>query len=160
MQYKNEEICELLEISPSTLRGYAILFEKLNYEFKKSQNGHRVYEEKDLVLLQNFIKLKKNNKHLTNLLAANEILKLEQAVINYPSVTDQTDLLIQINENILIYQKEMRDEKSLLQIQIKNLDKKLDKFSEQQRNILEYLGDIKHVLNEAKKSSFMRFLKK
>ncbi|WP_168214715.1 MerR family transcriptional regulator [Lysinibacillus sp. S2017] len=160
MQYKNDEICKILKISSSTLRSYAKLFEGLDYEFKKAQNGHRIYQEDDLALLQTFIKNKKHNKKLTNLEVASDLLKIKTAKKNYYGASSQFEILLQLEQYVLIYQNELRDQNALFDIQLKNLQRKLDKLGVQQKIIVDYIESMNRASTDANKNGFIGLFKK
>ena len=58
--YNPGDIADLLQIKESTLRKYALMFEKLGYRFQKNAQNQRWYTEQDVALFKKVISLKNN----------------------------------------------------------------------------------------------------
>lgn len=63
---KASEVAATLGISLSTLRKYALLLEKNNYQFERDSQNNRSYSCDDMEILGGFIKLRKQYPKMTN----------------------------------------------------------------------------------------------
>jgi len=61
---KVEDVANLLEVTPSTISKYYLLFEKNNYRFKRSNKGGLMFSDNDVELFRKLIELK-NSPGLT-----------------------------------------------------------------------------------------------
>jgi len=61
---KVEDVANLLEVTPSTISKYYLLFEKNNYRFKRSNKGSLMFSDNDVELFRKLIELK-NSPGLT-----------------------------------------------------------------------------------------------
>lgn len=55
---KIEDVANLLEVTPSTISKYYLLFEKNNYRFKRSNQGNLMFSDNDVELFRELIQLK------------------------------------------------------------------------------------------------------
>ncbi|MFD4819542.1 MerR family transcriptional regulator [Peribacillus butanolivorans] len=56
--HKVDEVAKVLGVTPSTVKKYYLLFEEQNYKFKRSNQGHLMFSEKDIDLFNKLIELK------------------------------------------------------------------------------------------------------
>lgn len=64
--YNTQGVCRTLQIAESTLRKYALLFEREGYSFLKNAKGQRIYNEDHLAMLKRFLGAKNRNKKVEN----------------------------------------------------------------------------------------------
>lgn len=55
---KVEDVANLLEVTPSTISKYYLLFEKNNYRFKRNNQGNLMFSDNDVELFRELIQLK------------------------------------------------------------------------------------------------------
>lgn len=67
--YTTKEVADYTDIAPSTVRKYAQLLESTSYNFIKSENGARVYVEKDVIAFKFLKELRESSN-----------IKLDQAI--------------------------------------------------------------------------------
>ncbi|WP_214738359.1 MerR family transcriptional regulator [Exiguobacterium sp. s162] len=56
--YKSAQLCDELQIKPSTLRKWALLLQDAGHKFRHDTHGRRIYDDADLALMREFQKLK------------------------------------------------------------------------------------------------------
>ncbi|MCP1146797.1 MerR family transcriptional regulator [Lysinibacillus endophyticus] len=145
--YTTKEVCESLNLSSSTLRKYALLFEEFGYRFKRNSQSNRIYSSKDLELLQKFLYAKKKDKHKNNRELLKELFTLQQLSLEFEEVT-QLDLLIKVieqfdcsfaklfNEIEMIKKQQLTNKEELMKLISQNQEMKdlLDCFIKQNEN--------------------------
>lgn len=129
---KVENVANILNVSPSTLKKYYLLFEEEGYRFKRSHEGHVLFEKRDIELLKKMMILK-NEPGITLKKAVQQIVKDEG--INVSEITNSTTSTMDvevINNQVSTLMKEleelkilMKEQNNLLQKQEKYIDEKL-----------------------------------
>lgn len=146
--YNPEELANLLEIKPSTLRKYSLMLEKKGYEFKKNAQGHRWYDDTDIVSMRKLITFKNSNAmSLEDSIDAVLLWKkggdIAPADTTHIALYNDTDN----NKNTL---EEMRSKLDQQQETIEKLLNVVHELSKQNTTIIQSLNDVHTKLEEEK----------
>lgn len=146
--YNPEELAKLLEIKPSTLRKYSLMLEKKGYEFKKNAQGHRWYDDTDIVSMRKLITFKNSNAmRLEDSIDA--VLLWKKGGDVAPSDTTHVALYNDTEgENATL--EEMRSKIDQQQETIEKLLNVVHELSKQNTTIIQSLNDVHTKLEEEK----------
>ncbi len=126
-----DTVAKIIGVAPSTLKKYYLLFEEHGYFFKRSNEGHVLFDTHDVELLKRLIVLK-NEPGMTVKKAVQQIVKEEG--ITVPEKTDTTtstmDVTVMNQVAIVMTELEelkalMKEQNELLKKQEKYIDEKL-----------------------------------
>lgn len=131
---KVEDVANLLEVTPSTISKYYLLFEKNNYRFKRSNKGSLMFSDNDVELFRKLIELK-NTPGLT----------VEKAVVQLleENIANTTQAIKKVEE-------ELREKFLQLQQGINELGQEMN---ERFELINKQLDRIEGLTSKAKKST-------
>ena len=158
--YNAKEVCKILQIADSTLRKYALLFEREGYSFLKNTKGQRIYNKDHLVMLNKFLEFKNENNKVENKILIAKLLdgryqsnsKLTNNNIEFPfPYFNKVEESLKNNiRQQLILQQEMQQ-------LITKLDKKLNNVIQEQEEMKQLLSNI---LADKEKSIFNKWRNK
>lgn len=146
--YNPEELAKLLEIKPSTLRKYSLLLEKKGYEFKKNAQGHRWYDDTDIVSMRKLIAFKNSSAmSLEDSIDAVLMWKKGEGI----ALSDTTHIALyndtkKPNETL----EEMRSTIDQQQETIEKLVNVVQELSKQNTTIIQSLNEVHSKLEEEK----------
>ncbi|MDY0943428.1 hypothetical protein [Priestia megaterium] len=87
---KVEDVANLLEITPSALTKYYLLFEKNNHRFNRSNQGKLMFSDNDVKLFRKFIQL----KNAPDFTVEKAVIKvLEESIADIIDLTHQVQSL-------------------------------------------------------------------
>lgn len=124
--YSPSDIASVLDVKPATLRKYSTMLEEQGYKIERNSQGHRFYQDKDIITLRNVIAGSKSGMTLEQSVKAvvhlgvdstttNAIQSGEQA--NGSDIAELKEMILQQNELIkeltvrLDHQQEYIDER-------------------------------------------------
>jgi DNA-binding transcriptional MerR regulator len=167
-------VAKILNVAPSTLKKYYLLFEEEGFRFQRSAEGHVLFSPHDVELLKKLIILK-NQPGMTLKKAIQQIVA-EEGVTDSSVTTVTTDITV-ITNQVATVMTEMQELKSLvtqqnelLQQQQKYIDERLKerdkklvtslRLAQEERRL--FLQEVAAVIEEQqkKKSFWSRLLGK
>lgn len=86
--YSPNDVADLLQIKPATLRKYSLLMERYGYKIEKNTRGNRYYRDKDVMTLRDIITAKSNGVTLEQ--AVQNVVELDKGS-GVPNVTNNGD---------------------------------------------------------------------
>ncbi|MED4023659.1 MerR family transcriptional regulator [Priestia aryabhattai] len=134
---KVEDVANLLEVTPSTISKYYLLFEKNNYRFKRSNKGSLMFSDNDVELFRKLIELK-NSPGLTVEKAVVQLLEENIAITT--QVIKKVE--VELREKFLQLEQEMNERFKLINQQldrIEGLTSKVEKSTTSSKEDREFL---------------------
>ena len=116
--YGPNEVAELLNIKPATLRKYSIMLEERGYKIERNSQNHRYYQDKDIITLRNIIRGKDSGVTLDE--SINNIISIDK----HNSYTNDINNVVERDNNDIQEIKELVHNQNEL---IKELTTRLDK---------------------------------
>ncbi|KRF55010.1 hypothetical protein ASG98_17970 [Bacillus sp. Soil531] len=114
---KVEDVANLLEVTPSTISKYYLLFEKNNYRFKRSNKGSLMFSDNDVELFRKLIELK-NSPGLTVEKAVVQLLEENIAITT--QVIKKVE--VELREKFLQLEQEMNERFKLINQQLDRIE--------------------------------------
>ncbi|MEH7520180.1 MerR family transcriptional regulator [Priestia megaterium] len=114
---KVEDVANLLEVTPSTISKYYLLFEKNNYRFKRSNKGSLMFSDNDVELFRKLIELK-NSPGLTVEKAIVQLLEEDIAITKQVIKKVEEEL----REKFLQLEQEMNERFKLINQQLDRIE--------------------------------------
>lgn len=136
---KVEDVANLLEVTPSTISKYYLLFEKNNYRFKRSNKGSLMFSDNDVELFRKLIELK-NSPGLTVEKAVVQLL--EENIANTTKVIKKVEeelreKFLQLEQGIHELGKEMNERFKLINQQVDRIEGLTSKVEKSTTNSIE-----------------------
>lgn len=155
--YSNSDLAKLLGIQDSTLRKYCLVLEEAGYTFHKNENGYRGFFEKDVIVLQRLIEIKKA-PDITLKRAARAVIStvdsqnvtgvVPDVITDKTPYNERNDLAIL--EGLLAFQKRQEEFNQALLERLDQRDQNLMK-------VLREIQDVKKELATSKKKKWWFF---
>lgn len=122
--YKSAELCDELQIKPSTLRKWALLLQDAGHKFRHDAHGRRIYDDADLALMREYQKLKAINGATVTSAAKDAVstLNSRQSVRTAPDIAGDNLPAISGDELIFALQKLAQDNEELKKQNAEQLD--------------------------------------
>lgn len=122
--YKSAELCDELQIKPSTLRKWALLLQDAGHKFRHDAHGRRIYDDADLALMREYQKLKAINGATVTSAAKDAVstLNSRQSVRTAPDVASDNLPAIPNEDLLLALQKLSQDNEELKRQNAEQLD--------------------------------------
>jgi hypothetical protein len=163
---KVENVAKIINVAPSTLKKYYLLFEEEGYRFKRSAEGHVLFAPHDVELLKKLIVIK-NQPNMTLKKAVQQIVS-EEGVTDSPVTTVTTDITVMTNQvaTVMTEMQELKtlvhQQNELLQQQQRYIDKKVKERDEKlvtslrmaQEERRAFLTEVAAVIEEQQKKGF------
>lgn len=113
--YKSAELCDELQIKPSTLRKWALLLQDAGHKFRHDTHGRRIYDDADLALMREFQKLKAMGGATVTSAARDAVstLNSRQSVRTAPDIAGENLPVIPNEDLLLALQKLSQDNEEL-----------------------------------------------
>ena len=121
---KVEDVANLLEVTPSTISKYYLLFEKNNYRFKRSNKGGLMFSDNDVELFRKLIELK-NSPGLTVEKAVVQLLEENIAITTQVIKKVEEELrekFLQLEQGIHELGQEMNERFKLIDQQVDRIE--------------------------------------
>lgn len=118
---KVDGVARILGVAPSTVKKYYLLFEQEGYRFKRSQEGHVLFSNHDIILLKDLIFLK-NAPGMTVPLAVKRIVD-DEGITDATVATDMNQGMTVITKEVATVMAEMTELKKLVLEQSKLIEK-------------------------------------
>lgn len=136
---KVEDVANLLEVTPSTISKYYLLFEKNNYRFKRSNKGSLMFSDNDVELFRKLIELKNSpgltvEKAVVQLLGEN-IANTTQAIKKVEE--ELREKFLQLEQGINELGQEMNERFKLVNQQVDRITGLTSKIEKSTTNSLE-----------------------
>ncbi|WP_052500299.1 MerR family transcriptional regulator [Priestia megaterium] len=136
---KVEDVANLLEVTPSTISKYYLLFEKNNYRFKRSNKGSLMFSDNDVELFRKLIELKNSpgltvKKAVVQLLGEN-IANTTQAIKKVEE--ELREKFLQLEQGINELGQEMNERFKLINQQVERIAGLTSKIENSTTNSLE-----------------------
>lgn len=136
---KVEDVAKLLEVTPSTISKYYLLFEKNNYRFKRSNKGSLMFSDNDVELFRKLIELKNSpgltvEKAVVQLLGEN-IANTTQAIKKVEE--ELREKFLQLEQEINELGQEMNERFKLINQQVERIAGLTSKIEKSTTNSLE-----------------------
>ncbi|MGG1272523.1 MerR family transcriptional regulator [Priestia aryabhattai] len=129
---KVEDVANLLEVTPSTISKYYLLFEKNNYRFKRSNKGSLMFSDNDVELFRKLIELK-NTPGLTVEKAVVQLL--EENIANKTKVIKKVEE--ELREQLLELGQEMNERFELINQKLDQIEGLTSKVEKNTKNSME-----------------------
>lgn len=146
--YSPNDIATILQIKPATLRKYSSLLEKYGYEIGRNSQGHRYYQDKDIITIRNVISGVGGDVSLEE--SVKNVIKLESGstVTNDTNIGDTSnDSDISELKNMIHNQgKQIEQQNELLQELFARLDQQQEyinqSINKRDQNLMEAMHEI------------------
>ncbi|NEW03271.1 MerR family transcriptional regulator [Bacillus megaterium] len=129
---KVEDVANLLEVTPSTISKYYLLFEKNNYRFKRNNQGNLMFSDNDVELFRELIQLK-NAPGFTVEKAVVQLL--EENVVNTKQEIKKVEK--ELREQFLQLGQEMNERFELINKQLDRIEGLTSKVEKSNANSIE-----------------------
>lgn len=125
--YRSAQLCDELQIKPSTLRKWALLLQDAGHKFRHDAHGRRIYDDADLALMREYQKLKAINGATVTSAAKDAVstLNSRQSVRTAPDIAGENLPAIP-NEDLLLALQKLAQEIRQRDEKIERLESKLD----------------------------------
>ncbi|MED1205877.1 hypothetical protein [Heyndrickxia acidicola] len=151
-EYSTKDIGNILDIADSTVRKYCQLLEKSGYQFTRSENGYRLFFERDLRALSEFKNLSKDGIQVDEI--AKKIVSASgTGDPQSPKTKVSDDMLLNLMETVQTLQKQNETLLEHSEIQARFNEELVKRLDQQQKYIDNKLSERDKLLTDSLKES-------